>query len=85
MQPVPTASGTPVVYYAVTYNSDGRVQFQETWSVPASAQPVRVRDVRVAAGAGGNSERAAAARRRTRRWREIGRDRVDRRTWARAP
>jgi hypothetical protein len=33
----------------VTYNSDGRVQFQETWSVPSSTQPLRVRDVRTAA------------------------------------
>ncbi|MGD0499597.1 MAG: hypothetical protein ABSC23_14305 [Bryobacteraceae bacterium] len=48
VQLVPTTSGTPAVYYSVTYNSDGRVQFQETWSVPSSAQPVRVRDVRVA-------------------------------------
>jgi hypothetical protein len=32
----------------VTYNSDGRVQFQENWAVPASATPLRVRDVRVA-------------------------------------
>lgn len=47
VQLVPTTSVTPAVYYSVTYNSDGRVQFQETWSVPSSAQPVRVRDVRV--------------------------------------
>jgi len=49
VQLVPTTSGIPAVYYTVTYSSDGRVQFQETWSVPSSAQPVRVRDVRVAA------------------------------------
>jgi hypothetical protein len=57
VQLVPTTSGTPAVYYTVTYNSDGRVQFQETWSVPSSAQPVRLRDVRVAAAGadtGGN-------------------------------
>ena len=48
VQLVPTTTGTPAVYYQVTYNSDGRIQFQETWSVPSSGQPVRVRDVRVA-------------------------------------
>jgi len=48
VQLVPTASVTPPVYYTVTYNSDGRVQFQETWAVPASATPLRVRDVRTA-------------------------------------
>ena len=65
VQLVPTTSGTPAVYYTVTYNSDGRVQFQETWSVPSSAQPVRVRDVRVTpagsetGGGGGNGGAAA--------------------------
>ncbi len=48
VQLVPTTTSVPPAYYQVTYNSDGRVQFQETWNVPASAQPVRVRDVRVA-------------------------------------
>jgi hypothetical protein len=42
--PSPTS---PASYYTVVYNSDGRVQFQETWWVPASAQPVRVSAVRV--------------------------------------
>ena len=55
VQLVPTTSSTPAVYYSVTYNSDGRVQFQETWSVPSSAQPVRVREVRVATASSGNS------------------------------
>ena len=41
--PSPTS---PAGYYTVVYNSDGRVQFQETWSVPASSQPVRVSTVR---------------------------------------
>jgi hypothetical protein len=36
----------------VIYNSDGRVQFQERWAVPASAHPLRVRDVRVALSSG---------------------------------
>ena len=48
VQLVPTTSSTPAAYYTAKYNSDGRVQFEETWSVPASPQPVRLRDVRVA-------------------------------------
>jgi hypothetical protein len=44
---VPSATGTPPIDYSVTYNSDGRIQFHERWSVPASATPLRVRDVRV--------------------------------------
>ena len=45
---VPTTTATPVAFYTVTYNSDGRVQFQETWAVPSSVTPLRVRDVRIA-------------------------------------
>ena len=48
VQLVPTTSATPAVYYTVTYNSEGRIQFQETWAVPSSAQTLRVRDVRIA-------------------------------------
>src|SRR5258708_4029428 len=47
VQLVPTTNSDPAAYYAVTYNSDGRVQFQEQWMVPPSDLPVRVRDVRV--------------------------------------
>jgi hypothetical protein len=47
VQLVPTTTSTPATYYSVTYNSNGRIQFQETWSVPSSAQPLHVRDVRV--------------------------------------
>jgi hypothetical protein len=47
VQLVPTTSATPAVFYTVTYNSDGRIQFQETWAVPSSAQPLRVSDVRI--------------------------------------
>src|SRR5690348_6550749 len=47
VQLVPTSSASPARYYSVTYNSDGLVQFKETWAVPASAQPLRLRDVRV--------------------------------------
>jgi hypothetical protein len=53
VQLVPNPIGTPQSYYTVIYNSDGRVQFQETWLVPSSATPVRVRDVRTTASAGG--------------------------------
>jgi hypothetical protein len=51
VQLVPTTTSTPPASYAVTYNSDGRIQFQETWSVPSSVQPLRVRDVRTTAAA----------------------------------
>jgi hypothetical protein len=47
VQLVPTTSATPAVYYTVMYNSDGRIQFAETWTVPSSAQTLRVRDVRI--------------------------------------
>jgi hypothetical protein len=52
VQLVPNATVTPAAYYTAKYNADGRVQFEETWSVPASAQPVRLRDVRVASASG---------------------------------
>jgi hypothetical protein len=48
VQLAPTTSATPAVNYSVTYTSDGRVQFQETWSVPSSTSPLRIRDVRLA-------------------------------------
>lgn len=48
MQLVPSSTATPSILYSVTYNSDGRVQFQENWSVPPSATPLRIQDVRVA-------------------------------------
>jgi hypothetical protein len=51
VQLVPTTTSTPPSTYSVTYNSDGRVQFQESWSVPPSATPLHVRDVRTSAGA----------------------------------
>jgi hypothetical protein len=60
VQLVPTTTSTPTTYYAAKYNSNGRVQFAETWLVPSSAQPLRVQDVRVAASAadsgGGTSQ-----------------------------
>jgi hypothetical protein len=48
VQLVPTTTSTPTTYYSATYNSNGRIQFAETWAVPASAQPLPVRAVRIA-------------------------------------
>src|SRR6058998_1645091 len=47
VQLVPSTSATPAIFYSVIYNSDGRIQFKETWSVPSSAQTVHLRDVRI--------------------------------------
>lgn len=52
VQLVPTTTAVPAAYYAVKYNSDGRIQFSETWAVPSSVTPLRIRDVRIAAGQG---------------------------------
>jgi hypothetical protein len=46
----PTTPSVPATSYAVTYNSDGRIQFKETWVVPPSTTPLHLRDVRVDAG-----------------------------------
>ncbi len=51
VQLAPTTTATPPTFYRVRYSSDGRVQFEETWAVPPSARPLRVREVRVAIGA----------------------------------
>lgn len=48
VQLVPTTTAAPAANYTVKYNSDGRIQFSETWAVPSSVQPLRVRDVRLA-------------------------------------
>src|SRR5947209_18215722 len=42
----PTTGAVPPAQYLVKYSSDGKIQFQETWAVPPSATPLRVRDVR---------------------------------------
>lgn len=47
VQLVPTADANPPSSYTVTYNSDGRVQFQETWVVGTSTTPLTIADVRV--------------------------------------
>ena len=44
---VPTTNADPAATYSVTYNSDGKVQFQETWAVPPSSRRLRIRDVRI--------------------------------------
>lgn len=47
---VPTTTATAGAQYNVTYNSAGINQFTETWAVPPSPNPLRVRDVRIGAG-----------------------------------
>lgn len=46
VQLVPTTTSNPPTYYNVKYNSDGKIQFEETWVVGAVSTPLRVRDVR---------------------------------------
>lgn len=46
---LPTTNAVRQIYYTVRYNSDGRTQFTETWAVPPSSTPLRVRDVRTSA------------------------------------
>ena len=48
VQLVPTTTAVPAANYSVKYSSDGRIQFVETWAVPSSPTPLRIRDVRVA-------------------------------------
>ena len=50
---VPTTNATPGAYYSVRYHSDGRIQFTETWAVPPSTTPLRLRDVRVEGSSSG--------------------------------
>jgi hypothetical protein len=53
VQLVPTTTAVPAASYMVRYNSDGRIQFSETWAVPSSITPLRLRDVRIASTQGG--------------------------------
>jgi hypothetical protein len=53
VQLVPTTNASAGAYYSVRYNSDGRIQFDETWAVPPSASPLKLSDVRVLSGSGG--------------------------------
>lgn len=48
VQLVPTVNAQPSADYTVFYNSNGVVQYQETWVVPASSLPLPVSAVRVA-------------------------------------
>jgi hypothetical protein len=48
LQLVPNATAAPPAnVYTVQYQSDGREQFAETWTVPVSTVPLRVAQVRV--------------------------------------
>ncbi len=47
---VPTTTASAGAQYGVTYNSQGRNQFTETWAVPPSSLALRVRDVRISSG-----------------------------------
>ena len=49
---VPTADSIPSIFYNVKYNSDGKIQFQQTWSVGVASTPLRIRDVRVSVSPG---------------------------------
>jgi hypothetical protein len=46
VQLTPTTTATPLAEYSVLYDSDGQIQFTETWNVPPSTTPLLVRDVR---------------------------------------
>ena len=50
VQLVPTTTASSNVTYSVNYNSDGKIQFSESWAVPPSTAPLRVKDVRLAPG-----------------------------------
>jgi hypothetical protein len=52
---VPTTNASVGAYYLARFNADGKTQFTEIWSVPASATPLPVKDVRVASTPGGGS------------------------------
>ena len=60
VQLVPTTTAVPAANYTVKYNSDGRIQFGETWAVPSSVTPLRVRDVRVTSSQTGAVASSAA-------------------------
>src|SRR5262249_25804838 len=61
VQLVPSATATPAGVYSVTYNSGGRVEFQECWSVPASTRALRLREVRVAASTSSGSSGSSSS------------------------
>lgn len=47
VQLVPTTNAVTPASYSVAYNSGGNAQYTESWLVPPSDVPVRIRDVRV--------------------------------------
>lgn len=49
---VPTTNAATPAAYTVVYNSDGIIQFTETWVVPPSTSPLRVSDVRTSSTTG---------------------------------
>ena len=51
VQLAPTTTANPAASYAVEYNGEHRTHFAETWIVPPSTTPLRVRDVRLPPGA----------------------------------
>ena len=54
VQLAPNISATPPAnLYTVLYQSDGDQQYTETWSVPVSATPLKVAQVRTGSGTGG--------------------------------
>jgi hypothetical protein len=61
VQLTPTSNATPLAQYLVLYESDGKIQFQETWNVIPSTTPLRVADVRTSqplfpiSGSGGSA------------------------------
>jgi hypothetical protein len=50
VQLAPTTTASEGASYTVKYSSQGKFQFSESWAVPPSSKPLRVRDVRVAEG-----------------------------------
>ena len=46
----PTTTASAGANYTVKYSSEGKFQYTETWAVPSSTSPLRIRDVRVGAG-----------------------------------
>jgi hypothetical protein len=50
LQLVPTTNANTAALYSVQYSNFGVTQFSETWGVPPSILPLRVRDVRIAPG-----------------------------------
>jgi hypothetical protein len=45
---VPTTTASAGAYYTVQYNTDGRIMYSETWSVPVKTGYLKIPEVRVA-------------------------------------